>query len=122
MMKPPRRRASRGRSVRRPAPPLSPDMDELLSLLIEVRGTPEALGVWREIREPMEHGMSWRDVEPVMRMIQRGKEERHIIDLTSGRRTKAVVVLDNDWVALLAITPETFAGRVGAMRHVDASA
>ncbi len=70
MMKPPRRRASRGRSVRRPAPPLSPDMDELLSLLIEVRGTPEALGVWREIREPMEHGMSWRDVEPVMRMIQ----------------------------------------------------
>jgi regulator of extracellular matrix RemA (YlzA/DUF370 family) len=52
-------------------------------------------------------------------MIQRGKEERHIIDLTSGRRTKAVVVLDNDWVALLAITPETFAGRVGALRNVD---
>jgi regulator of extracellular matrix RemA (YlzA/DUF370 family) len=59
---------------------------------------------------------------PVKRMIQRGKEERHIIDLTSGRRTKAVVVLDNDWVALLAITPETFAGRVGAMRHLDQSA
>lgn len=59
---------------------------------------------------------------PVKRMIQRGKEERHIIDLTSGRRTKAVAVLDNDWVALLAITPETFAGRVGAQRHADAGA
>ena len=48
-------------------------------------------------------------------MVQRGKEERRYIDLTSGRRTKAVVVLDNDWVALVAITPETFSGRVEAM-------
>jgi regulator of extracellular matrix RemA (YlzA/DUF370 family) len=56
---------------------------------------------------------------PVKRMIQRGREERHLIDLTSGRRTKAVVVLDNDWVALLAITPETFAGRVEATRRLD---
>lgn len=54
---------------------------------------------------------------PVKRMIQRGKEQQQIIDLTSGRRTKAVAVLDNDWVALLAITPETFAGRVESMRH-----
>ena len=53
---------------------------------------------------------------PVKRMVQRGKDEHRYIDLTSGRRTKAVVVLDNDWVALLAITPETFAGRVEAMR------
>lgn len=53
---------------------------------------------------------------PVKRMVQRGKEEQRAIDLTSGRRTKAVVTLDNDWVALIAITPETFAGRVGTMR------
>ena len=53
---------------------------------------------------------------PVKRMVQRGKEEQRVVDLTSGRRTKAVAVLDNDWVALLAITPETFAGRVTSMR------
>ena len=53
---------------------------------------------------------------PMKRMIQRGKEQQQIIDLTSGRRTKAVAVLDNDWVALLAITPETFSGRVEALR------
>lgn len=53
---------------------------------------------------------------PVKRMVQRGKEEHRYIDLTSGRRTKAVVALDNDWVALIAITPETFAGRVEALR------
>ncbi len=58
---------------------------------------------------------------PVKRMVQRGKEEHRYIDLTSGRRTKAVVTLDNDWVALVAITPETFAGRVEALRSGSAS-
>ena len=53
---------------------------------------------------------------PIKRMVQRAKDEHHYCDLTSGRRTKAVVVFDNDWVALIAITPETFAGRVGTMR------
>ena len=53
---------------------------------------------------------------PMKRMIQRGKVEQRVIDLTNGRRTKAIAVLDNDWVALLAITPETFAGRVGTLR------
>jgi regulator of extracellular matrix RemA (YlzA/DUF370 family) len=53
---------------------------------------------------------------PVKRMVQRGKEEHRAIDLTSGRRTKTVLVLDNDWVALIPITPETFAGRVHSLR------
>jgi regulator of extracellular matrix RemA (YlzA/DUF370 family) len=53
---------------------------------------------------------------PVKRMVQRSKESHRIVDLTSGRRTKAVVVLDNEWVALLAITPETFTGRVSSLR------
>lgn len=53
---------------------------------------------------------------PMKRMVQRGKEQNRAIDLTSGRRTKAVVVLDEDWVALIAITPETFSGRIAATR------
>lgn len=53
---------------------------------------------------------------PMKRMVQRGKEQHRAIDLTSGRRTKAVVVLDEEWVALIAITPETFAGRIAQMR------
>jgi hypothetical protein len=36
---------------------------------------------------------------PVKRMVQRGKEAQRVIDLTSGRRTKAVVVLDNETAA-----------------------
>lgn len=53
---------------------------------------------------------------PMKRMVQRGKDQNRTIDLTSGRRTKAVVVLEGDWVALIAITPETFSGRAGAAR------
>ena len=53
---------------------------------------------------------------PMKRMVQRGKEQNRTIDLTSGRRTKAVVVLNEDWVALIAITPETFSGRIAAAR------
>ncbi|MEX2445896.1 MAG: DUF370 domain-containing protein [Dehalococcoidia bacterium] len=53
---------------------------------------------------------------PMKRTVQRGKEQSRAIDLTSGRRTKAVVVMDDDWVALIAITPETFSGRVASVR------
>ena len=53
---------------------------------------------------------------PIKRVVQRGKEEGRCIDCTSGRRTKAAVVLDNDLVVLIAIAPETFAGRVEALR------
>ena len=60
---------------------------------------------------------------PVKRMVQRGKQQERVIDLTSGRRTKAVVVLEDDWVALIAITPETFASRVSTIRqNSDAAA
>ena len=55
---------------------------------------------------------------PMKRMVQRGKRTERSIDLTNGRRTKAVIVMDDDRVALVAITPETFAGRVSAL-HSD---
>ena len=58
---------------------------------------------------------------PVKRIVQHGKERRRAVDLTSGRRTKAVLVLDDDWVALIPITPETFAGRVAAAREFGAT-
>ena len=54
---------------------------------------------------------------PMKRMIQRSKREERAIDLTAGRRTKAVVVLDDNRVALVAITPETFAGRATQLQH-----
>jgi extracellular matrix regulatory protein A len=54
---------------------------------------------------------------PMKRMVQRSKRDERAIDLTAGRRTKAVVVLDDDRIALVAITPETFAGRAAQLRN-----
>ena len=48
---------------------------------------------------------------PSKRMIQEAKARGFVIDMTNGRRTKAVLVLDSGHVALAAITPETIWSR-----------
>ena len=53
---------------------------------------------------------------PTKRMVQEGKENGKLIDMTNGRRTKAVLIMDNGHIVLAAITPETIAGRVLSMR------
>jgi len=53
---------------------------------------------------------------PIQRMIREGKKEKTIIDITSGRRTKAAVFTDTGQIMLVAITPEALAGRVAAAR------
>jgi regulator of extracellular matrix RemA (YlzA/DUF370 family) len=53
---------------------------------------------------------------PTKRMTQAAKGKGLLIDLTSGRRTKAVLVMDSGHIVLVAIAPETIAGRVTAGR------
>ena len=53
---------------------------------------------------------------PIQRMIREGKRKGIIIDITSGRRTKAAVFTDAGNIVLVAITPEALAGRVAASR------
>ena len=45
-------------------------------------------------------------------MIQEGRERGILIDATYGRRTRAVLVMDNDHLVLSALQPETVAGRL----------
>ncbi len=60
---------------------------------------------------------------PTKRLIQEGKARSLTIDMTSGRRTKAVLVMDSGHIVLAAITPETITGRVidnrGRLRTVQ---
>lgn len=49
---------------------------------------------------------------PIKRLIHEGRGKGLTIDMTSGRRTKAVVFMQNGAVVLAAITPETIEGRV----------
>ncbi len=48
---------------------------------------------------------------PTKRTIQEGRNKGLLIDMTNGRRTKAVVITDSGHIVLSALTPETFAGR-----------
>ena len=55
---------------------------------------------------------------PSKRLVQDGKADRTIIDMTSGRRTKAVLVMDTGHVVLAAIAPETIVRRVEAAQRL----
>ncbi|MFC1991784.1 DUF370 domain-containing protein [Chloroflexota bacterium] len=48
---------------------------------------------------------------PIRRTIQEGRTKGLLIDMTNGRRTKAVVITDSGHIVLSALTPETIAGR-----------
>ena len=49
---------------------------------------------------------------PIKRIIQDAKERGTLIDATSGRRTRAVLMMDSDHVILSALQPETVANRI----------
>ena len=54
---------------------------------------------------------------PTKRAVQEGKNKGVLIDMTNGRRTKAVLIMDSGHIVLAAIAPETIAGRLTAGRE-----
>ena len=54
---------------------------------------------------------------PIKRLIHEGRGKGVTLDMTSGRRTKAVIFMESGAVVLAAITPETIEGRVRTQRH-----
>lgn len=56
---------------------------------------------------------------PAKRLVQEGKSKGLVIDVTNGRRTKAILVMDSGHIILAAITPETIDSRVRAARKPD---
>ena len=53
-----------------------------------------------------------QDAAPVKRLIQQAKDQGAAIDATCGRKTKAVLVLDNQTIVLSSLLPETIAARM----------
>src|SRR3989304_8025344 len=53
---------------------------------------------------------------PTKRTIQEGRNKGLLIDMTSGRRTKAVIFTDSGHIVLAALAPETIAGRLQSSR------
>ena len=53
---------------------------------------------------------------PIKRLIQYAKEKGTAIDATQGRKTKAVLVMEDSQVVLSALLPETIGNRVQSER------
>ena len=48
---------------------------------------------------------------PIKRLIRHAEDKGMVVDLTSGRKVKAVLVLDTQHLILVSRQPETIAGR-----------
>ncbi|HJD32667.1 MAG TPA: DUF370 domain-containing protein [Candidatus Eisenbergiella stercorigallinarum] len=57
------------------------------------------------------------DSAPVKRMVQTAKETGTAVDATQGRKTKAVLVMENGQLVLSALLPETIANRAQTGRE-----
>ena len=51
------------------------------------------------------------DAAPIKRMVQQAKENGRVIDATQGRRTKSVLVTQEDHIVLSALQPDTLIKR-----------
>ena len=49
---------------------------------------------------------------PVKRLVQEATEAGRVVDVTHGRKTRAVVFTDSQYILLSAIQPETLTGRL----------
>lgn len=55
------------------------------------------------------------DSAPIKRLVQNAKETGMAVDATQGRKTKSVLLMENNQVVLSALLPETIAGRAQSM-------
>ena len=58
------------------------------------------------------------DSAPIKRLIQDAKDAGRVIDVTCGRRTRSVIVMDSDHVILSAIQTETVSNRLNGQTDV----
>ena len=59
------------------------------------------------------------DSAPIKRLIQDSKDDGRAIDVTCGRRTRAVIITDSEHVILSAIQTETIANRLDTGAQVE---
>ena len=52
------------------------------------------------------------DSAPIKRLVQDAKEDDRVIDVSCGRRTRAVIITDSDHIILSAIQAETITNRL----------
>ncbi len=56
---------------------------------------------------------------PIKRVVQMSKAASTLIDATFGRKCKAVIITDSDYIVLSALTTETIAARIEEAVHEE---
>lgn len=51
------------------------------------------------------------DSAPAKRLVQHAKQTEHIVDATQGRKTRSILVMEQQLIVLSALGPDTLAGR-----------
>ena len=54
---------------------------------------------------------------PIKRIVQMSKAPSTLIDATFGRKCKAVIITDSEYIVLSALTTETIAARIEEAAH-----
>ena len=57
--------------------------------------------------------------QPIKRLVQDAKEEGRAIDVTGGRKTRAVLVADTGHVIMCALMTETITARLNGFAETD---
>lgn len=60
------------------------------------------------------------DSAPIKRMVQVARDRGTLIDATYGRRTRSVLIMDNDHLVLSALQPDTVASRLESREAPEA--
>ena len=60
------------------------------------------------------------DSAPIKRMVQEARDRGVLVDATYGRRTRSVLIMDNDHLVLSALQPDTVASRLESREAPEA--
>ena len=52
------------------------------------------------------------DSAPIKRLILETKRRSKLVDVTNGRKTRAVIITDSDYIILSSVQPESLKGRL----------
>lgn len=59
------------------------------------------------------------DAAPIKRMLAETRERGMLIDATCGRRTRAVLMMDNNHILLSALEPKTIKNRLHSVADAE---
>ena len=56
---------------------------------------------------------------PTKRLVQEARGKGLLIDMTNGRRAKAVLIMDDGHIVIAAVSPEAIANRLASSRVTE---